>query len=610
MMHKRPLAFLLARDQRMLSASSTTTPHCPSVSVVVPALNEARNLPHVLPKIPAWVSEVLLVDGGSSDETIQVARMLRPDIRIVSQPGRGKGDALRAGFSAAESEIIVMLDADGSMCPGEIESYVRMLLLGYDFVRGSRFMSGGSSRDITPPRFVGNKCLLWLVRALLGGSYTDLCYGYAAFRRDILPVFRLADESDHLGFEIETLLGIRAIAGDLRIAEVPSTESMRVHGRSHLHALRDGWRVLQTILREHANSKRAIAPQARHAAGANPSTLDVSVVICAHYSDRWDDLVSAVGSLLAQQVPAVEIIVVVDNNPKLLERVRHQFPEVHAVPNGNAPGNSGARNTGVMLARGEVIAFLDDDGVAAVDWIEQLQRGYHDPAVMAVGGVVQPDWSGSRPRWLPVEYDWVIGCTHRGAPEIPSRVRNLVGCNMSFRRDVFEPVSGFRSDLGRLGENAMGCDETEFCVRVNRVWPWRTILFQPEARVRHRIRAQRQRWSYFCTRCIAEGRGKARLSRIAGIASSTVSERAYVIKTLPSGILREVVSASRGDAAGLIRAAVIVVGLALTTFGYVVDWLIHSSGRLMRRPTSGGKRTEGLPPTPWYVATNHNSIDT
>ncbi len=221
-----------------------------TVSVVIPAMNEAANLPHVLPQIPDWVHEVILVDGHSTDETVAVARRLRPDIRIVTQGGRGKGDALRCGFSAATGDMIVMLDADGSMDPKEIPHYIGALLSGADFAKGTRFIQGGHTHDMSFIRYCGNLGLTWLVRLLFGGKYSDLCYGYNAFWRAVLPTLAL----DADGFEIETLMNVRALLSRCKITEVASIEHERIHGMSNLHALRDGWRVLMTIVKERLHS--------------------------------------------------------------------------------------------------------------------------------------------------------------------------------------------------------------------------------------------------------------------------------------------------------------------------------------------------------------------
>jgi glycosyltransferase involved in cell wall biosynthesis len=218
----------------------------PTISVIVPALNEAENLPHVLPRIQGDVLEVILVDGHSTDDTIAVARSLMPSIRVVEQHGRGKGAALRTGFAAARGDIIVMLDADGSTAPEEIPAFVRALVAGADLAKGSRFLEGGGTSDMPAYRKLGNLCFVAMVRLLFGGSATDLCYGYMAFWRRIVPRLAL----DGTGFEIETMINVRALKAGLRVAEVPSFESRRIHGESNLRTIPDGWRVLTTILRE------------------------------------------------------------------------------------------------------------------------------------------------------------------------------------------------------------------------------------------------------------------------------------------------------------------------------------------------------------------------
>jgi Glycosyl transferase family 2 len=218
----------------------------PTVSVVVPTLNEARNLPFVLPRIPKTVAEVILVDGRSTDSTVDVAQQLLPDVRVVMETRPGKGAALRAGFLAARGDIIVMLDADGSADPREIPHFVDALVSGADLAKGSRFIPGGGSADITPLRTLGNTAFTILVKILFGGRYTDLCYGYNAFWRSIGPMLDL----DVPGFEIETMMNITALRHRLQVTEVPSFEARRIHGASNLRTFRDGWRVLRTIVRE------------------------------------------------------------------------------------------------------------------------------------------------------------------------------------------------------------------------------------------------------------------------------------------------------------------------------------------------------------------------
>jgi glycosyltransferase involved in cell wall biosynthesis len=216
------------------------------VSVVVPALNEQDCIGWVLDQVPSWVSEIVLVDGLSTDATERVARSSRPEIVVVHQRRQGKGAALRAGFAAARSDIVVMLDADGSTDPTELPQFVAALEAGADFVKGSRHLPGGGSEDFTLLRRAGNRVLVAMANAMFGSRFTDLCYGYCAFWRRHNDALMLTAD----GFEIETQLAIRAIKAELDIHEVPSFELMRRAGKSNLNAYHDGRRVLATMLRE------------------------------------------------------------------------------------------------------------------------------------------------------------------------------------------------------------------------------------------------------------------------------------------------------------------------------------------------------------------------
>lgn len=219
----------------------------PRVSVIIPALNEADNLQHVLPRIPAGLHEVILVDDHCTDATVEVARQLFPSIRVVANERKpGKGNALQAGFGAATGDIVVALDADGSSAPEEIALFVGALVAGADYAKGSRFIQGGGTSDMPWHRVWGNRFFVYLVRLAFGGRFTDLCYGYNAMWTRVVPILHL----DGDGFEIETMMNIRALQAGLKIAEVPSFESERVHGTGRLLTFPDGWRVLKTIWKE------------------------------------------------------------------------------------------------------------------------------------------------------------------------------------------------------------------------------------------------------------------------------------------------------------------------------------------------------------------------
>ena len=220
----------------------------PTVSVVIPVKNEARNLPIVFRTLPHWVDEVVLVDGRSVDDSVAVARQCHPGIKVVHQTGAGKGDALLAGFAACTGDIIVMIDGDGSTDGAEIIRFVAALVAGADYAKGSRFSSSAGSDDINLPRRLGNRVLCGLVNLAFGTRYSDLCYGYNAFWSRHLAALGL----DCNGFEVETMMNIRAARAGLRIQEVPSYEFRRVHGVSNLHVFFDGWRILKVIMAEAA----------------------------------------------------------------------------------------------------------------------------------------------------------------------------------------------------------------------------------------------------------------------------------------------------------------------------------------------------------------------
>jgi len=273
------------------------------VSLVVPALNEERNLPYVLGRIPPDIDEVIIVDGGSKDRTVEVARQLMPSVRVIDQTRPGKGNALACGFAECSGDIIVMIDADGSTDPAEIPRFIEALLDGADFAKGSRFRPGGGSHDITRFRKLGNHFLNLTVNALFGTRFTDLCYGYNAFWRTALKVMDLPDvdlprpaNGERLwgdGFEIETLINVRVASHGLQITEVASVEAARLHGASNLNAIGDGRRVLRTILVEHRRRREL----ARRTSTMTTQEIRGVIPVQRHPSSPWRPL--------AQDVPAV-----------------------------------------------------------------------------------------------------------------------------------------------------------------------------------------------------------------------------------------------------------------------------------------------------------------
>jgi len=300
---------------------------------------------------------------------------------------------------------------------------------------------------------------------------------------------------------------------------------------------------------------------------------DISVVISAFADERWTRTIGAIESARAQTLPPREVIVSIDHNPPLLERFREyaaELPNVKVVSNSRARGVSGARNSGAAFANGAIVAFLDDDAEAAADWLACLAYGYADDGVLGVGGAIEPLWLGGRPDWFPDEFLWVVGCSYRGLPLRPGPTRNLIGANMSFRRDVFEQVGGFRDDFGRVGHHPpVGCEDTALCIRARRLWPRGRFVYEPRARVRHSVPISRAQWRYFLQRCFGEGASKAKLAHLFGLGDSLSQERTYVTRTLPSGLLGALCDAViRGELAALGRGGAIVAGLASAAAGF------------------------------------------
>lgn len=303
--------------------------------------------------------------------------------------------------------------------------------------------------------------------------------------------------------------------------------------------------------------------------------IDVSVIICAYTEERWSDLVAAIESIERQRLPARELLLVIDHNKPLLERVRAHFPGVKAVENSEAQGLSGARNSGITHACGSLVAFLDDDATAEPDWLERLYRCCEDEHVLGAGGTVEAAWLERQPAWFPGEFNWVVGCTYLQPPEQPVVVRNPFGGCTCFRRDLFKVIGGFRSEIGRTRTHLLGCEETELCIRASQQWPERYFLYEPRARIHHRIPPKRSTWRYFRSRCYGEGLSKAQVTRYVGAKDGLASERAYTSRMLPLGVARGMRDGLlRLDLAGFARAGAITSGLFLTILGYAVGWFL------------------------------------
>ena len=344
----------------------------------------------------------------------------------------------------------------------------------------------------------------------------------------------------------------------------------------------------------------------------------ISVVICAFTDRRWDDVHAAVESVRRQTLAPHEIILSVDHNPQLHARLKESLPDVLVVENAEARGLSGGKNTGVARASGDVVAFLDDDAVAAPRWLASFAAAYEDKRVIGVGGRTLSLWPGSpssaellavmregrllrnqgvdphprpgsaeafavptgrRPRWFPEEFEWTVGGTYRGMA--PGPVRNVLGGNASFRREAFAAAGGFSGDIGRTHaiDRPLGGEETEFCIRLGQRMPETVQLFEPAAVIWHRVPAERARFAYYRERCYAEGLSKALVARSVGTGDGLSNERAHAFKTLPKGVLRGLGETLRGDVGGLGRASAITAGLGYTAAGYLVGRRASRKGR-------------------------------
>ena len=319
----------------------------------------------------------------------------------------------------------------------------------------------------------------------------------------------------------------------------------------------------------------------------------VSVVICCYTMARWEILLDVIESVRNQTMLPLEVIVVVDHNEDLYERLLAVVDDVTIVESTGPRGLSGARNMGVGLADSDIVAFLDDDAQAAPDWLERLVVFYDDPDVLAVGGRVEPVWESGRPAYFGEELDWIVGCSHRGMPKVASEVRNVIGANMSFRLEVLRRVGGFNVALGRQGTIPLGCEETEICIRSKMGAPGSRIVYEPAAVVRHHVPASRGTVRYMLARSWSEGLSKAQVSEIVGHKRALGPERRYVRSILPRAVASGIHDWSRdGNLGGLGRAGAIIAVLSFTAAGYL-------RGRRLSHISPHPVPAPALPDTRW-----------
>jgi O-antigen biosynthesis protein len=318
------------------------------------------------------------------------------------------------------------------------------------------------------------------------------------------------------------------------------------------------------------NAVEAAAHQAAAASGGALSP--VAVVVCAYTLDRWSDIKAGIEALRQQTLPPCEVVLVVDHNDALAARARRELctrlTTLQVIPNGGRQGLSGARNTGIAATTAPLVAFLDDDALPEPSWLAELVAPFDDPSVFVTGGRAVPVWPDARPHWWPAEFDWVIGCSYVGLPDRAADVRNVLGCSMMLRREVFAIAGSFTLGLGRIGTQPLGCEETELCIRLRQRRPDARVTYTPRAVVHHHVTAVRTKARYFASRCFAEGASKAQVAHIVGASEATSSERSYVRVTLSRALLQGLSDTRQGDWTGLAKAGTILLGLFATLCGF------------------------------------------
>ncbi len=304
----------------------------------------------------------------------------------------------------------------------------------------------------------------------------------------------------------------------------------------------------------------------------------VAVVVCAYTMDRWVDVVEAYESLVKQDRPADEVVLVIDHNDDLLKALQVTFPSARIIPNTSVQGLSGARNTGVAATTADIVLVLDDDATAEPQWLSQLLAVFDEPDVQGVAGHAEAAWPApGKPRWFPEEFLWVVGCSYRGLPTERAAVRNPIGSSMGFTRAALDKTGGFTTGIGRIGTHPVGAEETELSIRLRQTDPSARIVLEPQAIVHHRVSEGRTKLRYFTSRCYWEGVSKAVISTDVGVGDALASEKAYTTKVLPLAVLRGVRDLFRGDVTGLGRAGAVILGFGVTGLGYVRGTLTPKS---------------------------------
>jgi len=305
-----------------------------------------------------------------------------------------------------------------------------------------------------------------------------------------------------------------------------------------------------------------------------------SVVVCVYTERRLPQIRAALDSIARQTMPPSQVIVVADHNPALCDRLAAEYPDHEVISSKFEKGLSGARNTGIGHAAGDFVVFLDDDARAQPQWLETLLASYDDESVLGVGGLVLADWSPPGwPAWLPEEFLWVVGCSYRGQPEVKAEVRNPIGANMSFRRSAFDQAGLFDSSVGRTltSSRPLGCEETEFSIRLRRLSPDARVIYEPRAVVYHYVDQSRATWRYFLGRCRAEGCSKARVSRLSGASAALSSERSYVTHTIIQALRRELSGVFRpGGKDSMKRLVALSLGTLSATAGYIEEMVLQN----------------------------------